>query len=478
MIKSVFSAHLSERDKNDLTLLFNDRSIGLLSDEEKANFVLASNRSVHMISGFSNESIYYDPRFNKDRIRLWNQAFREMQSRGIKAFPQFIRDHHVYAEYLYIFSADIFIGWQDRKNGLYLIRNGNLYRLQPTLLPAGIFDEEWMQYTDFYSFAPKTDDFVFSISEKIFERTDAKKAEELLAGNLKPASMLNELLNQIRLYNEEFDASWFGFEVERLNKNIFADDHQSRLRKHNDFTTLINSSRVSRVKDGQKLLPVRAADYKAQPKAMKKNLEDQYLLPKQNSRPAKKTFNHESLSSIESRNSRKRNLHKLEQRRKNKDIILDDLKFYSFEPVVQNFKKTISNLFNLIPNKPFLSKLLSTTAILILVLFIFLLGRTIGSRAKPVEEEIEKTTFETRRMNVDEKVVPPNSALLEVDITVKANNLQIRQEPKADSALVATVQRGAKVTQLSEIENNWVYVRLENGKTVGYAYADSLFPDE
>ncbi len=480
MIKSVFSAHLSEQDKNDLTLLFNDRSIGLLSDEEKTNFVLSSNRNVHMISGFSNASIYYDPRFNQDRIRLWNQSFREMQSHGIKAFPQFIKDHHIYAEYLYIFSADVFIGWQDRKNGLYLIRNGSLYRLQPTLLPARIFDEDWMEYTDFYSFNLKADDFVFSISEKVFDRVDAAKAEELLESNLKLSDLINELLNQIRLYNENFDISWFGFEVERLNKNVFADDHQTRLRKRNDFTMLINSSRVSRVKDGQKLLPVRSSDLKVHQKTaeIKKNLDDQYLLHKKHPEKPKKKLDNESFSSAESKKNRKRNLHKLEQRRKSKDVILDDLQSYSFEPIVQNFKKTISNLFNLIPNKPFLSKLLSTTIILILVLFVFLLGRTIGSKTKPVEEEVEETVFETRMMSVDEKVIPPNSALLEVDITVKANNLQIRQEPNANSPIVATVQRGAKVTQLSEIENNWVYVRLENGKTVGYAYADSLFPDE
>jgi len=95
---------------------------------------------------------------------------------------------------------------------------------------------------------------------------------------------------------------------------------------------------------------------------------------------------------------------------------------------------------------------LATTIILLAVLLFVLIGRTIGSKTttKELIQTTETTILVTRKISVDEEVVAPDSALLEIDITVKANNLQIRQEPRTDAPIVATVQRGAKLTQLSE----------------------------
>lgn len=490
MIKSVFTAHLTELDKQDLTLLFNERSLGLLSSENKANFVLTATRDVHMVTGFSNQSHYYDPRFNKDRIRLWNQAFKEMQAYGIKAFPKFIEDHHIYAEYLYIFSAEIFIGWQDRKNGLYLWRNHELYRLQPTVMPANIFDQDWMQHADFYSFIPRSGDVVFSISERVFSRLDGKKIDMLFSGKDKLAGVISEIIDLFRVYNDSADLTWFGFEVERLDKNIFKYSDQSRLKRISDFTRLINSSRVSKVRDGQKLIPA-PRSYKHVEDMTGKTLEQARRRTNHNTSSLKSNspglgregqLNRDLLkrpSPQNNREVRRNNIKKLEKRVSDRDRFWDDIRSYSFEPVIKNFKKTVSNLFNLIPEKPLLSKMMASSIMLVLIVFIFLVGRAIGSKSSiEVEPVVESSSFETRLMDKNDKVKPPDSALLEVDLTIKANNLQVRQEASPDSAIVATVQRGAKVTQLSEPDNGWVYVRLADGKTFGYVYADSLFAKE
>ena len=133
-----------------------------------------------------------------------------------------------------------------------------------------------------------------------------------------------------------------------------------------------------------------------------------------------------------------------------------------YYPVLKQFNGILGGVLNLLATY--------------VIVFVFLFGRMIGSRDENTREiAVQETTFETKIMQIDDEVIPPDSALLEIDITVKANNLQIRQKPDADSAIVATVQRGAKLTQLSEPESNWVFVRLADGKTVGYAYADSLF---
>ncbi|NLJ70396.1 MAG: SH3 domain-containing protein [Clostridiaceae bacterium] len=497
MIKSVFTAHLSKYDKKDLTLLINDRQIGSLSPENKSNFVLTSSRDVHMISGFSNQSTYYDPRFNSDRIYLWNQAFKEMQSQGLKAFPNFIDDHHIYSEYLYLFSSEIFIGWQDRKNGLYLFRNGRLYRLQPTILPPNVFDPDWMMHTDFYSFVPKTSDVLFSISEKVFERLDATKAEKIFQENVQLATSMSNILNLLRTYDRKLDLSWIGFEIERLEKNLFARDiegdlayvdGQSRLsQRKRDFTRLINSSRVSRVKDGQRLIPA--------PKAAESHSDKSNKAGSRSNRTRRTHHNHLNLEDDQSLNQaarsnrrsaveedrliRQKNLEKLENQRSHRDIMWDNVRSFSFEPIINNLKSAVRNFFSLIPNKPVLSKFLATSIILVVIVLFTLIGSAIGSKSKTGDSEIptETTPFITRKIGQNEEVVPPDSALLEVDITVKANNLQVRQAPRSDAPLVATVQRGAKVTQLSEPNNNWVFIRLADGKTVGYAYAKSLLDE-
>ena len=114
-----------------------------------------------------------------------------------------------------------------------------------------------------------------------------------------------------------------------------------------------------------------------------------------------------------------------------------------------------------------------------MIVLFTLIGSVIGSKSKTSNVDIptETTPFVTRRIGQDEEVVPPDSALLEVDITVKANNLQLRQAPRSDAAIIAFLQRGDKVTQLSEPNNNWVFVRLDDGKTVGYVYAKSLLDE-
>ena len=493
MIKSVFTAHLSEQDKKDLTLLINDRSFGSLAPENKSSFVLTSSRDIHMVSGFSNQSTYYDPRFNRDRIYLWNQAFKEMQAHGLKAFPNFIYDHHIYAEYLYIFSADIFIGWQDRNNGLYLLRNRKLYRLQPTILPPNVFDDEWMRHTDFYSFAPKTDDLVFSISYKVFEQIDPSKAERIFQDNVQLSNSMSEMIGLLRTYEQKLDLSWLGFEIERVEKNVFARDNegdlsyvegQARLSKSKrDFTRLINSSRVSRVIDGQRLIPAPKPQSKQRASSSEPTVNSEVQSRNninQRAARARTDFNRKNDRIENARIERERNIRRLEDQRPHSDIFWEDIRSFSFEPIINNFKAAVKNFFSLVPQKPILSKILATTIIFLAVLLFVLIGRTIGSKTttKELIQTTETTILVTRKISVDEEVVAPDSALLEIDITVKANNLQIRQEPRTDAPIVATVQRGAKLTQLSEPINNWVFVRLADGETVGYAYADSILDQE
>jgi len=444
MIKSVFTAHLSKYDKKDLTLLINDRSIGSLSSENKSNFVLTSNRDVHMISGFSNQSTYYDPRFNSDRIYLWNQAFKEMQSQGLKAFPNFIDDHHIYSEYLYLFTSEIFIGWQDRKNGLYLFRNGRLYRLQPTILPPNVFDPDWMKYTDFYSFVPRVSDIVFSISAKVFERLDAAKAEKMLQDNVQLTTSMSDILNLLRTYDRKLDLSWIGFEFERIEKNLFArvieDDlsyaeGQSRLSQgQRDFTRLINSSRVSRVKNGQRLIPAPkptgsslSKSNRANPRLNRTKQMDHNHVNMENNRSLAGVAKSNRQSAIEeNRLTRQKNLEKLENQRPHSDIMWDNVRSFSFEPIINNLKSAVKKFFYLIPHKPILSKFLATSIILVVIVLFTLIGSVIGSKSKTSNVDIptETTPFVTRRIGQDEEVVPPDSALLEVDITVKANNLR------------------------------------------------------
>ncbi|NLZ80273.1 MAG: SH3 domain-containing protein, partial [Clostridiales bacterium] len=295
--------------------------------------------------------------------------------------------------------------------------------------------------------------------------------------------------------DRKLDLSWIGFEFERIEKNMFTKeidlsyiDGQSRLsQRSRDFTRLINSSRVSRVKDGQRLIPA------PKPIGNRSSRSDQA-----NSRLNRnKQMNHNQLNleisqSVsgaakssrksplkEDRLTRQRNLEKLENQRPQSDIMWDNVRSFSFEPIINNLKSAVKNFFSLIPHKPVLSKFVATSIILVVIVLFTLIGSAIGSKSETdsVDTSTETTPFVTRKIGENEEVVPPDSATLEVDITVKANNLQVRQAPRSDAPLLASLQRGAKVTQLSEPNNNWVFIRLPDGKTVGYVYAKSLLDE-
>jgi len=73
------------------------------------------------------------------------------------------------------------------------------------------FDDEWMRHTDFYSFAPKTDDLVFSISYKVFEQIDPSKAERIFQDNVQLSNSMSEMIGLLRTYEQKLDLSWLGF---------------------------------------------------------------------------------------------------------------------------------------------------------------------------------------------------------------------------------------------------------------------------
>jgi uncharacterized protein YgiM (DUF1202 family) len=62
---------------------------------------------------------------------------------------------------------------------------------------------------------------------------------------------------------------------------------------------------------------------------------------------------------------------------------------------------------------------------------------------------------------------------VELKLTVAVRSLNFRETPGTDGGLITTLGEGSTVTQIGEITDGWVQVRLEDGREA-YAFAEYL----
>lgn len=476
MIRTVVATHLSAQDIKHTTVLLNNRTVGYLSSDREVNAVSATHRDVQVIVSLSNQSVYYDPRYNRERLRMWSQAYRELQTGGLKVFPQIINDHRLSAEFLYVFTDKVFLAWQDRSKALYLHRNHKFFRIQPIAKPSGIFPEGWMAHTDFYAFTPRTDDIILRLPSRFPEEFDIDYLEDVLSETNQLSVTMNELTGQLRSYRRTYDQSWLGIQVKRIEHNAVIEKTGDT--GNQDFTRLIDRSKASRVRFSQELLPAEAiadkhhymqgAEWKKNSRETgdprRGNVRKTNFVPKRAYRPETGPIN---------RQEQKEAIRRLENQRKRKDKMLDNLQSFSFEPYIDKGKKQIKRIFYRNPNEPWLGHLSLLATILVVVLILVGLIKLIGGGDKS-ENETTGTTVSTATADPEDIDVSAYKKTLEVQIIVKASNLQIRSKPEREAPLVATVSRGDKVIQLSEVYDGWVLVRVDESKIEGFVYADYL----
>ncbi|MDD4186829.1 MAG: hypothetical protein PHC72_04810, partial [Eubacteriales bacterium] len=112
MIRSTLTAHLADKDRDEITLQINDRDIGVLATQEQRHYVMSGNRRVQLIAG-----LHTDPEdaasvlSTRALLRHWLVTFRELQINGLSRFPVMVERNRLEADFLLLFDSERIVIW-------------------------------------------------------------------------------------------------------------------------------------------------------------------------------------------------------------------------------------------------------------------------------------------------------------------------------------------------------------------------------
>lgn len=491
MLRALLTAHISEQDLSLLTLQMNNKAIGHLTSEKSVNVVLSGNREVHLCSAYySIENTSTERLHLLDEMKHFESIFKEMQNLGLAALPDLLSRYQADASFLMAASADLILLWQDRQKGVYLLRDGALFRLQPILPPQGVFTRDFMPGCDFYTLTPRADDLLILLTPAFVDYFKAEELEEVFSSRQQLHACMKNLSELGKTYGYNFEQSWFALQVQRAEVNsiqqgasneMTVGEEQRRITRARRFSKLVGRSRVSRVRFGQALVPAvntffhQREHHHEGAKVSPRQLPSQ-ARPRLGSKTASPPPRIEILDA-EARAQRAANLEALAGRRKKSrwDEISEQLREFSLEPFRVSVKTKLEKFFSLWPGQPVLSKFFATASLILAFLLLLFIFRSLARRGELPPPRSEETTAATQAETVQVGVsaVAPRETTLEISHLVQANNLQLRSAPDAASALLGTIQRGEALLQLAPEEKGWIYVRDQRG-VEGWVYADYL----
>lgn len=487
MLRAILTSHISQADQDMLSVLINDSLMGKLADDEALNRVVTGNREVHLMADFySSVDDRSERQYIQEQARLLQLVFSDLQTLGLSALPYVVDKYQPAAASLLIASAELVLIWHDRQRGAYLLRNGRLFRLQPTQRPHDLWAEDWMLYGDFYAFIPQENDLFMFLAPEFVDRFKPDQLEEIFTSQNQMFSVMAKLKELGQTYGYDLDHSWFAFQFQRLEVNRIYKGHVEenlseevrRIARSEAFTKSVIPSKVMRVSQGQNLVEPAPSGYRPRPvesQADTEQVEKPQLGDWQRSRQTEQQIN---VIDEEARQTQMRNWEAYAAKEKPLDTYFEKAREFQIEPLKDKIRGRIWRFFHLWPDQPFFSKFFASCVCVLLVLLLALGFKGLAHRndhSAPLEVETTPTTQEQVVDNV--LAIPPAETNLEKVIIVKVNNLQIRQAQDSSSALMASVKRGESLTQLAPEDGGWIYVRNEEG-IEGYVYADYLLPPE
>lgn len=490
MLRAIITSHICPADQELLTLQLNGSTIGHVNPEASTSRVMSGNREIHLVAGFyESQHNRQERQYIQEQIHLFDLLFADLSTRGLAALPALVEKYFPEAAFLMIASAELVLVWQDRQKGCYLLRDGSFYRLQPTPRPNNLWPDDWMLYGDFYAFVPKEDDLLLFLSPDFVDHFKAEQLEEVFSSQKQLFAMMNALNRLGQTYGYNFDQSWLALQVQRREINRIYKGHAvsnlseevRRIARSDYFAKAIHHSRVSRVTQGQELIPAAELPHHSPRKVSREDsrqVEDAAPKPHlgdwQRSRQEASKIN---LIDEANRQAQAATRAAYEARRDPWDSYLDRVRDFQWEPLRQRLRIKLRQFFNIWPQQPFFSKFFATASIILVILLVALAFKGLAGKREQAQNASREdpavltTTVEISQTGLQARA--PEETNLEVAIVVKANNLQIRQDKDPTSPLMASVKRGETVTQLAPEADGWVYIRTAEG-VEGYAYAEYL----
>jgi hypothetical protein len=456
MIRTIITAHITADALRELTLQINDRSLGKLALQRQQHYVMTGNRRVQMVAGLITDTRRPNAvAEDKHQQRLWEACFRELQTRGMTAFPDVVRRDELHADFLALIDEKRFICYTDEEFGIYLHRAGRLYRVQPLVRPSSA---PRFAGLDFYAFDVEAEDNVLILNPGFVDLFEASELENVMSSMRQISAVMSWLTDLAQTYGDGEIKPWIGFQIGRISVDQLTDEGGRRGGKRRRFPTGFPPSKVTRLAGGNVLIPVPRDDgtvpepetVRERPRLGSGAPDRPSLRPDPRYPSASRT-----LAEHESRVTR-----------------LDRLKTQEFKDVSGGLSRIVRRLRNLFPGQRGLSLLAFIAIILVtLVVVLFLLKTTLGIGNSSQSGRTEAVLVTAPATDASGEPVTLRSDF-EIEWEVKANTLAVYSEP-ASGKMLAQLMRGDKLWKLAEPENGWVLVRLYDGR-IGYAYDDIL----
>lgn len=485
MIRSTLTAHLADRDREEMTMQVNDRDIGVLSAQEQRHYVMSGNRRVQLIAGLDT-----DPEdaasvlSTRALLRHWLTSFRELQINGMSRFPVIAERNRLDADFLLLFDAERVVIWCDPDKAVYLSRGRHIYRQQPTYHPEHPALTVFSQGHDFYSFRPREGDDMLIVDPAFIDLFDPRDLEDLFADIHQINVAMMELSRLSVSYGRNMDPTWIAVQIQKVEPDLemFSAESRERVsgrRAHERDETpwlqrLANSKVVPLLDGNVRIAPPGYRRFEQASRAQQETAVYREKPPQFQTiwKEGQKSTTSLPIAEAGREDHRRGRQDTFPESYQKKNSLLDRLKHWHPKGLMSRVLALHHKMTRLFPGSRGMSWLAYIAAwLLILVIFVsIILGvKSLGSGKNPVEsqplvtipsqpEEVPKTDFE-------------------IDITVKASSLRVVSSPGGDE-LVGTVTRGDRVTQLSNPKDGWIFIRMADGRS-GYVPEQLLlFPQE
>lgn len=470
MIRSTLTAHLTERDRKELTLQLNDRDIGLLATHRQQHYVASGNRRVQLIAGILTDKD--DPvaiHNTRVQLRQWQLAFRNLQIQGLSRFMEEEIDDQLEADFLLTMTAEMVLVFCHKDFGVYLHRGKRIYRQQPTL-PPQINISESIRKLDFYAFRPHENDNFLIIDPEFIDLFMVEELEDLFGDMRQLNVSMAELSSLASQSGYAQDTTWFSVHVQRIDAGQMSDYKRSSYGSSRyDYSDFLQSFRRSKV------VPLRDGNVRILPPELERERQVKYFESNQAEAPKFiSSFGNEK-ASLQNRREKEHQKYPSAARTQDENPpdpgMVDRIKMWDTSGIKAFFKNFLYRITHLFEHSRSLSILTFIAIVSVILLFLVWGITSIGSGAGSEEESVSTENLVTQNTTVD-----PDATIFEIEVEVRANSLQVMSTP-AGSDLIATLQRGDRIFQTSQPEEGWVRVRLTDGRQ-GYVLEQLLFPEE
>lgn len=464
MIRTVMTLRMSNKDLLDTTFLVNDTQVGYLAPAGKRNQVFSSHRYVQLIAGFQADLSRPDAAvIQRENISSWQRCARDVQQRGLALLPRAAEHFKLEPDwligldnkYLHAYLTDSFV--------VCLLRGGELFQVEPVADGYSKMPQTWLGRLRQSTVEVEENDYFLFLPPVIFEYVNTEEVQSLLGGMQQLSAKVNELVELSRRRGYELDVSWMALQIQRIEYDTAQSEtfgekitgFVGRFRRENPAETARQRAENSSLRNTAHRSEVDTS-----------NMSEADLAAA--AARASMNYRNQPVSEVDLNDD---NIDDKPQPITSGRSIENKHRSVAAEARRRQAKKTgiISVWSGWRREQKWLAVLLSLSVLIIVAWGISTLVNG--------DDKTSSSSSTTSESTAEPTPVPPTTtttaAPVELKLTVAVRSLNFRETPGTDGGLITTLGEGSTVTQIGEITDGWVQVRLEDGREA-YAFAEYL----